>query len=197
MLGVKEMHAWAQHLVLIFIAALVAAPAQADERSVAATFSKASIYLYSEDFIYEPVTEWFSEEELSILQEHNTELNSMVRNALNFGHSVGGAALTAHFKQEENFPLLRWRLLWPGTAYGWEGPDYDSEEDYLTDNQFVYHSVYLWAIEETMGQPVYEVVQLTQQEHEDLFRYLAGPEYVNYYWAKWLARKLLLLERPR
>lgn len=190
------MYARVRNRFLTLLASLVCLPASSQEHLVAPTLSKAAIYIYSEDFIYVPVAEWFSREELSLLEQHSAEMNAMIQNALNFGDSVGGSALTVHFKLEENISLLRSRLLRPGVAYGWEGPDYDSEEDYLTDNQFVYHSVYLWAIEETSGQPVHEIVQLTQEETQELFRCLEDPEHLNYYWAKWLARELQLLESP-
>jgi hypothetical protein len=176
------------------VAAFCMSIAGADEALVASTFSKAAIYVMSTDFIHDPVERFFSAEELSVLEQYQTELNAIIQNVS--GHSVGGALFAVYFRLEENIPSLRYRLFRPGTVYGWEGPDYDSEEDYLADNQFVYHSVYLTAIEEITGRPVYEAIQPTQLEINELFRILQNPASENYYWAKWLARKLLLLESP-
>jgi hypothetical protein len=168
----------------------------ADEQFVASTFSKAAIYIYNRDFIYAPVAEWFSVEELASLAQHKAELGSMVRNALGGGDSVGGAALSAHLELEESIPELRSRLFQPGPGYSGDGARYETEEDFLRDGLFVYHFVYLRAIEEIAGGPIDEVVQPTQQETQELFRHLENPENRYYYWAKWLARKFPLLESP-
>jgi hypothetical protein len=158
----------------------------ADEAEVANAFAKAAAYVANPDFIHSPVTIWFTEAELSILGEHRTALNSLVKAAL-VRDSVGGAALTAHFRLENNIPYLRWLLFQPGTTYGWEGPNYDSEEDFLTDNQYVFHSVYADAIEQTAGAPLHEVVLPNSEELETLYRLQQDPYGKHYYWARWRA----------
>lgn len=186
-----------RNIAIVLGALLVCTSAVSDEQFVAATFSKAASYVLNTDFIYQPVTESFTDEELLVLGEYQEELVSMIQSAYRGSHSIGAALLTAHFKLEMNIELLKAQLLRPGTVYGWEGPTYDIEEDYLTDNQFVYHSVYLRAIEETAGRPIHEAIRLTDYEIEELFRYMGSSDYPHYHWATWLARKLLLLEPPR
>jgi hypothetical protein len=181
-----------QYLRLLFVAtAFIGGAASADDRDVAAVFSKAAMYAFSQDFNHSPVTKYFSAEELRILEEQRSFLEPMVEQAL-LSESVGGALLTAHFKLTSNLPQLRWRLFQPGRTYGWEGPDYRSGEAYLTDAQYVYHSVYVRAIEETTGAPIYKVVMPTQEETEMLIRFLGDRQSEHYYWAKWLSRKLRL-----
>jgi hypothetical protein len=182
--------------LLLVAIAVASGVASADDRDVAATFSKAAVYAFRRDFIYEPVAKWFTAEELALLEQHKEFLEPMVSEALTPG-SVGGALLTAHFKLKENLPQLRWLLFQPGRPYGWEGRKYDSEEDYLTDAQYVYHSVYLRAIEETAGAPIHEVVTPTPEETEMLLRLVAGQQGDEYYWAKWLSRKFRLLPAAR
>ena len=163
----------------------------ADDRDVAAVFSKAAMYAFSQDFVHSPVIDYFSAEELRILEEQRDLLEPMVEQAL-LGESVGGALLTAHFKFSSNLPQLRWRLFQPGRTYGWEGPDYSNEEANLTDAQYVYHSVYVRAIEETAGAPIYKIVVPTHEETEMLIRILGDRQSEHYYWAKWVSRKLRL-----
>jgi hypothetical protein len=174
----------------------------ADEQLVAATFTKASQYIHSGDFINDAVLDAFSEQELEVLEEFRSELSSMIGDGLR-REGVGGPLLAAHFRMQEHIPLLRWRLFQPVTPYGHEGPDYDTEEDYLQDYQFVYHSVYLAAIEAAAGEPIYTAIQPSASELEVLSSYLSSPPDLGspsnreYYWAKWLARKLQLgLELP-
>lgn len=183
----------AQSTVLLLISSFACGSAFADEALVASSFSKAAAYVYNTDFIHEPVSDFFSSQELSALGDHQAELNAMIRDALNRGNSVGGARLTAHFRATENIPSLRAFLYWPGVPYGWEGTDPDSEEAQLSDHQYVYHSVYLEAIEAASGQPIHEAVPPTNQEVQELYRLLENPSDRQYYWAKWFARKLQLL----
>lgn len=182
--------------LLLVAIALIGGAVCADDRDVAAAFSKAAIYAFNRDFIYEPVTKWFTAAELSALEQQRDLLEPMVKEAIT-PDSVGGALLTAHFKFEKNLPQLRWLLFRPGRPYGWEGPKYNSEEDHLTDAQYVYHSVYVRAIEETAGAPIYEVVTPTPQETAMLSQLLAKEQGDEYYWAKWLSRKLRLLPAAR
>jgi len=190
------MHARTQRLVPAVVALLAPVLVAADEQFVASTFSKAALYIYNRDFIYSPVAEWFSEEELASLARHETELGPMIRNALSGGDSVGGAALSAHLDLEESIPELRSRLFQPGPGYSGDGARYETEEDFLRDGLFVYHFVYLRAIEEIARRPIHEVVQPTQLEIQELSRHLDNPENRYYYWAKWLARKFMLSELP-
>jgi len=192
----------ALNLISLLAVALTACSTPAADDLVGATIAKASLYIHTGDFISSPVIDAFSEEELAILEEYRTELIAMIQQGLR-RDGVGGALLAAHFKLQENIPDLRWRLFEPGTPYGWEGPDYDSEEDYLTDGQFVYHSVYLHAIEEAAGEPIHRAIEPTERELRVLQTYLENPPALGspsnrqYYWAKWLARNLQVSTEAR
>jgi hypothetical protein len=164
---------------------------------VASAFAKASHYIHSGDSANNAVSDAFSEQELAVLEEFRSELSAMIEHGL-LREGVGGPLLAAHFKMQEHIPRLRWRLFQPGTPYGWEGPDYDTEEDYLQDSQFVYHSVYLQVIEDLAGEPIHIAIQPSESEINMLSAYLNNPPALGspsdreYYWAKWLARKLQL-----
>ena len=193
MLGGTEVISKSSRLVGALLVLLASSTAQSDEQFVAATFAKAAGYIFNTDFAQGSVLGVFDEAELAVLSENDAALNSMIRDALSMSESVGGARLAAHFELEAQITLLRFRLFRPGTGHYWDGPDYSSEEAHLNDGQFVYHSEYLAAIEAASGQPIYEAAQPTESEVQELVRLMADPSSDNYYWAKWLARKLRLV----
>lgn len=160
--------------------------------SVANTFARAANYIFFTDFSIDSVLETFSDHELRILGEHADALNSMIRTALGWQDSVGGALLMAHFGLAENFDYLRWHLLEPGRTYGWEGIHRNDEERYYADGQYVYHSQYLAAIEELMGAPLHEVIELTEREKQRISDLVADPDHESHHWAIWISRKLQL-----
>lgn len=161
-----------------------------DGTSVANTFARAANYIFFTDFAIDSVLETFSDHELRILEEHAGALNSMIRTALGWQDSVGGAMLMAHFGLAENFDHLRWHMLEPGRRYGWEGSYSNDEERYYADGQYVYHSQYLEAIEELMGAPLHEVIELTEREKQRIDDLVADPSHESHHWANWIGRKL-------
>ena len=160
--------------------------------SVASAFARAANYIFFEFFDQDPVSERFSDDELRILGEHRDALNSMIRAALGWQDSVGGAMLMAHFGLTENFDFLRDHMLEPGRTYGWEGLYTSDEERYYADAQYVYHSQYLVAIEELMGAPLHEVIELTEREKRRIQDLVADPGHESHHWAIWMSVKLQL-----
>ena len=160
------------------------------ETDVAITIAKAANFVYSSDFIHDPVERTFSAEELRILRASPAALSLMIKNALSLQHSVGGAMLTAYFGLNENLDFLRYRLLEPGRTYGWEGTYPNDEERYYSDRQYVYHSVYVRSLEELTDLPLQQVVVLTDDEKERIQRIAASPGHESQHWAIWISRKL-------
>jgi hypothetical protein len=163
-----------------------------DGTNVANTFARAANYIFFTDFATGSVSENFSDHELRILGEHPEALNSMIRAALGWQDSVGGALLMAHFGLAENFDYLRSHMLAPGRTYGWEGLYTNDEERFYADGEYVYHSQYLAAIEELMGAPLHEVIELTESEKQGIDDLVADPSHESHHWAIWISRKLQL-----
>ncbi len=160
------------------------------ETDVATTVAKAANFIYSTDFIHDPVEETFSADELQVLRENPDALNSVIRTALGLQHSIGGAMLMAHFGLDENVDYLRYRLLEPGRTYGWEGTYASDEERFYSDGQYVYHSVYVVALEDVTGLPLHEAVELTEKEKQRIDTLAASPDHESHHWAIWISRKL-------
>jgi hypothetical protein len=181
------------HLSVIVLSSLLnlnAVATEPDSDEIASTFAKAANYAYLDDFVHSPVSTAFSSEELLILATNLKALKQIVRAALGHKNSVGGALLSAHFDIRENFDLLRWHMLEPGRTYGWEGT-YESDKDrYYSDEQYVYHSVYLTAIEDLMEAPLRDVITLSAIEREKILTLAHSPGHESYHWANWIGRKL-------
>jgi len=160
------------------------------ETDVADTIAKAANYIYSTDFTQGPVVDTFSEDELRVLGKNPDALNSLIKSALGLQHSVGGAMLMAHFRLQENFDYLRHRMLEPGRRYGWEGTYANDEERYYSDHQYVYHTRYLPAIEELIGSPLHESIELTDKEKKRIDDLVASPTNESHHWSIWISRKL-------
>lgn len=160
--------------------------------TVANAFARAAGYIFYPNFEQDSVSESFSDAELLIFRENSDALNSMIRAALGWRDSVGGAKLMAHFGLAENFDYLRSHMLDPGRTYGWEGIYSSDEERYYADGQYVYHSQYLAAIEELMGAPLHEVIELTEREKQRIDDLVADPSHESHHWAIWISRKLQL-----
>ena len=158
--------------------------------SVANTFARATNYIFYPNFEADSVLETFSDTELQILEENSDALNSIIRAALGWQDSVGGAKLMAHFGLKENLDYLRSHMLEPGRTYGWEGVYSSDEERYHSDGQYVYHSQYLAAIEELMDAPLHEVIELTEREKQRIDSLVADASHESHHWAIWISRKL-------
>jgi hypothetical protein len=161
-------------------------------QSVANTFARAVDYIFYPNFEADSVLDRFSDAELQILRANSDALNSMIRAALGWQDSIGGAKLMAHLGLRENFDYLRSHMLEPGRTYGWEGLYTSDEERYYADGQYVYHSQYLAAIEELMGAPLHEVIELTERERQRIDDLVADANHESHHWAIWISRKLEL-----
>lgn len=160
------------------------------ETDVATAIAKAATFIYSTDFIHDRVEETFSEDELRVLGENPDALNSMIRHALGMQHSVGGAMMMAYFELDQNVDYLRYRVLEPGRTYGWEGTYTNDEERFYSDRQYVFHSVYVRALEDVTGLPLQEAVELTATEQERIDELVLSPGHESQHWAIWISRKL-------
>ena len=125
------------------------------------------------DFILPPIHDVFSLKQLAWLQVHRHQLSDAV-NAEIRGGSTLAIQMAVYLRLETAIPVLRKKLLTLGDVYGWEGPDYSTEEPWMWDNQYPYHTIYIWAIQGIAQAPVAEVVKLTDAERTALEEKAAG-----------------------
>jgi hypothetical protein len=102
--------------------------------------------------------------DLAYLRGHRGAAASVIDGYLADG-STGAAWLAAWIRSESSLPLLRKALLEDRYFYGWEGPDYMTDESsYLRDDQYPHHRAFIAAIEAITGKPIREAVNLTDAE---------------------------------
>ena len=109
--------------------------------------------------------------------------------------SYGAAFLLGFLHAKEAIPLLRKKLLEDRYFYGWEGPDYTTEEAYMTDDQYPHHTAYILALETIFQVPITRAFRLTDEERQMLEREAAlantkSEEAKTHYAAKWLLQRL-------
>ena len=190
-LSMPDAEIFMRRMLPLFLLVLCnASIAEDDASDVAHAFSRAANFIYYTGFEHSSVTSAFSEKELRILDSNREALNLMIREALGVQDSVGGAMLTAHFGIDKNLDLLRYQILEPGRAYGWEGSYMAGEDWYMSDEQYVYHSRYIEALESITGKPVHEVIELTERERNRINELAADPSNEHWEWAMWISRKL-------
>jgi len=97
----------------------------AEGTRVANTFARAVNYIFYPNFEADSVLETFSDAELQILEENPDALNSIIRAALGWQDSVGGAKLMAHFGLTQNFDYLRRTAS--GKCRHWLAPGWTGE----------------------------------------------------------------------
>ena len=125
------------------------------------------------DFILPPLHDVFSLEQLAWLQVHRHQLSDAVNVEIRGGSTLA-IQMAVYLRLETAIPVLRERLLTLGDVYRREGPDYSTEEPWMWDNQYPYHSIYIWAIQGIAQAPVSEVVKLTDAERAALEAKAAG-----------------------
>ena len=125
------------------------------------------------DFILTPLHDVFSLEQLAWLQVHRHQLSDAV-NAEIRGHSTLAIQMAVYLRLETAIPVLRERLLKLRSNYGWEGPDYSTEEAFMSEYQYPYHRIYIWAIQGIAQVPVAAVIKLTDVERGALQEKAAG-----------------------
>ena len=115
------------------------------------------------DFILTPLHDVFSLEQLAWLQVHRHQLSDAVDVEIRGGSTLA-IQIAVYLRLETAIPVLRERLLTLRSTYGWEGPDYSTEEPWMWENQYPYHCIYIWAIQGIAQAPVAAVVKLTDAE---------------------------------
>ena len=152
------------------------------------------------DFILTPLHDVFSLEQLAWLQVHRHQLSDAINVEIR-RHSTLAIQMAVYLRLETAIPVLRKRLLTFRGVYGWEGPDYSTEDPWMWDSQYPYHCIYIWAIQGIAQAPVAAVVKLTDAERDKLEEKAAGAKPYNalndnqvdsYAWcAKWLLTQLV------
>ena len=165
-------------------------PRPNQNRVLAITMLKISKYVLDHDFVIDKIDKFFSRKEIIKIKKFRKEIVHLIKYALDRNHSVGAAYLASYLKCIECYSSLRYRLLSPGRAYGWEGPDYSMIESYLTDNQYVYHYPYLISIVSIFKKPIHKIIFLTENERSDIISLSNNKDHESYHWAIWIRRKL-------
>ncbi|MCY3741235.1 MAG: hypothetical protein OXH00_09470 [Candidatus Poribacteria bacterium] len=125
------------------------------------------------DFILTPLHDVFSLKQLAWLQVHRHQLSDAINTEIRGGSTLA-IQMSVYLRLETAIPVLRKKLLTLGSTYGWEGPDYSTEEPFMWENQYPYHCIYIWAIQGIAQAPVAEVVKLTDAERAALKEKAAG-----------------------
>ena len=177
-------------LLVLLLAFLPIASAHSEPVDASDVITKSALYIFDGDFVNVGPDQLFSEDELAFLRNQKENLTSMAAQALGRQDSASAADFIGYFKLYGAIPALRHRFLVPGTTYGWEGPDYTDESNYLTDNQYVYHSRYFDALRALFGSDVAENLNLSDDEKDRIIQLSQLRESRHYYWARWMRRKL-------
>ena len=125
------------------------------------------------DFLLIPLHDVFNLKQLAWLQVHRHQLSDAI-NAEIRGGSTLAIQMAVYLRLETAIPVLRERLLKLRSNYGWEGPDYSTEEAFMSEYQYPYHRIYIWAIQGIAQSPVSTVVKLTDAERSALEEKAAG-----------------------
>ncbi|MDE0683985.1 MAG: hypothetical protein OXI63_13795 [Candidatus Poribacteria bacterium] len=125
------------------------------------------------DFILTPLHDVFSLKQLAWLQVHRHQLSDAI-NAEIRGGSTLAIQMAVYLRLETAISVLRKRLLKLQSNYGWEGPDYSTEEAFMSEYQYPYHRIYIWAIQGIAQAPVAAVIKLTDAERDALEEKAAG-----------------------
>lgn len=151
------------------------------------------------DFILTPLHDVFNLDQLAWLQVHRHQLSDAVNVEIRGGSTLA-IQMAVYLRLETAIPVLRERLLKLRSNYGWEGPNYSTEEAFMSEYQYPYHRIYIWAIQGIAQAPVAAVVKLTPIERQYLNRRAskAAPDVGDPYkmvdgqaWcAKWLLTQL-------
>ena len=125
------------------------------------------------DFLLLPLHDVFSLEQLAWLQVHRHQLSEAINVEVRGGSTLA-IQMAVYLRLQTVLPVLRERVLKLRSNYGWEGPDYSTEEAYMNAGQYPYHLIYIWAIQGIAQAPVAEVVRLTAAERDALKAKAAG-----------------------
>ena len=177
-------------IVVLIFAMLITSPVAGGDAEIADTFTKVALYIFDGDFAHSAPESIFSTEELDILQSQKADLVLLINKALGSGDSVVGADLVGNFELYDCVRMVKHRFLKPGTTYGWEGRDYSDARNYLTDDQYVYHSRYFAALETLYGADITANLNLTKQEIRSIYELSLDPRSPHYFWALWMLSKL-------
>lgn len=162
------------------------------ERDVADAVSSAAIEIYSTDHVfYDSKLEGvFSVNEISILRENSESLLPMILDALDKGDSVLGAKFAADFNLTGAIGALKSRIAQPYRCYGWEGPDYTNEENFIQDFQFMHSISYIAAYEKLTKNSIGKSLNLDKDQLRQIQLLSKNKDSEYHYWALWMLRKL-------
>ena len=128
---------------------------------------------FTSDWLLMPLYDVFSLEELAWLLLHRQQLSDAVNARIQSGSTLA-IQIAVYLRLKTAIPLLREKLLTLRDPYLWEGPDYSTEEPWMSENQYQYHCIYIWAIMSIAQAPLPAVVKLTTAERKYLMEKASG-----------------------
>ena len=179
--------------LLLSLVAHATEESEPGDENIANLIARSATCIYYPHFDSNTPSEMFNKQELITLADHTKQLNIMIRDALGRGNSVCGAYFSQMFGLEQNLDLLRYHVLEPGRFYGWEGLYQGSDDPYLSDEQYVYDSKYIPAIESLAGKNIRDFMNLSKLEKDKLRSIANDPDHESHEWAVWLGKKLDVL----
>lgn len=161
-----------------------------DAEEVARLIAEAAVCIFYPHFDAVTPEEMFDERELEILESYTNQMNVIIRGALGIGDSVCGAYFSQRFGLKENLDLLRYHILEPGRFYGWEGSYRADGQHIYADDQYVYDSKYIAVAESLAGEPIRDIIQMTDAEEARILSMANDANHESYEWALWILHKL-------
>ena len=122
---------------------------------------------FTADWLLTPLHDVLSLEELAWLMRHRKQLSDAINTQIT-NDSTLAIQIAVFLRLETAIPVLREKLLTLRDAYGWEGPDYTTEAPWMSEDQYPYHGIYIWAIMSIAEAPLPAVVKLTPDERNAL-----------------------------
>lgn len=119
------------------------------------------------DFLLTPLHDVFSLERLAWLEVHRHQVSEAINVEIRAGSTLA-IQMAVYLRLETAIPVLREKLLRLRSMIGSEGPDYSTEDPWMWEEHYPYHSIYIWAIQGIAQALVAEVIKLTPTERQFL-----------------------------
>ena len=131
---------------------------------------KLGLRLNTRDFAIDPVEVYFTPHELNWFETNKSEVDDIIIDYI-YQDSTPAVMLAGYLALDSAMEALRFKLLILRRPYGMEGLDYTTEEAWLDDIQYPYHTIYIDAIERITGKPIHAAIKLTPSEYDLLQQY--------------------------
>ena len=131
---------------------------------------KLGLRLNTRDFAIDPVEVYFTPQELNWFETNKSEVDDIIIDYI-YQDSTPAVMLAGYLALDSAMEALRFKLLILRRPYVMEGLDYTTENAWLDDIQYPYHTIYIDAIERITGKPIHAAIKLTPSEYNILQQY--------------------------